>query len=60
MASNLFGPGNTLTRTADDIRAEQNRAMDADARQQRAAAAAGRDSRSIGTTRRVRDDTDEM
>jgi len=61
MASNLFGPGNKAERSAADIKAAQDKAMAADARQQHAAAAAGRDSRSIGVTRvAVRDDADEM
>jgi hypothetical protein len=51
MASNLFGPGNRAERSAQDIQAAQDVARAADARQQRAAAAAGRDRRSIGTTR---------
>jgi hypothetical protein len=50
MASNLFGPG-TTGRSAQDIRDEQAKARAADARQQRAAAAAGRDRRSIGAKR---------
>ena len=60
MASNLFGPGVHMGRTAQEIRAEQDTARTADAQRQRAAAAAGPDRRSIGVTRRVRDDTDEM
>ena len=53
MASNLFGPGNADSgRTAADIQREQDTARTADAQRQRAAAAAGRDSRSIGSTRK--------
>ncbi len=51
MASNLFGPGNKAERTAADIKAAQDAARAADARQRAAAAAAGRDRRSIGRTR---------
>jgi hypothetical protein len=51
MASNLFGPGTQTGRTAADIKADQDRARAADGRRQRAAAAAGPDRRSIGTTR---------
>ncbi len=51
MASNLFGPGNKTGRTAQDIKAAQDAARAADAQRQRAAAAAGRDRRSIGSTR---------
>ena len=51
MASNLFGPGTTAGRSKDELRAEQDRARAEDARRQRAAAAAGRDRRSIGTKR---------
>ena len=51
MASNLFGPGNKAERTAQDIKAGQDAARAADARQQRAATAAGRGSRSIGGKR---------
>ena len=61
MASNLFGPGTSAGRSADEIRAAQNSARADDDRQHRAGAAAGRDSRAIGITRRpVRDDADEM
>ena len=51
MASNLFGAGTKSERSADDVKAGQATAKAADARQQRAAAAAGRDRRSIGITR---------
>ncbi len=51
MASNLFGPGTSTGRTARDIKAEHDAARAGAARQERAAAAAGRDRRSIGTTR---------
>ncbi|WP_433302287.1 hypothetical protein ACQP2F_08620 [Actinoplanes sp. CA-030573] len=52
MASNLFGPGNsTGRRSAHEIRDAQDAARAADARQRRAAAAAGRDRRSIGGKR---------
>ena len=51
MASNLFGPGNRTERSPQDIQAAQDAARAADARQQRAAATAGRGSRSIGATR---------
>ncbi len=50
MASNLFGPGTSTGRTAQDIKAAQDAARAADAQRQRAAAA-GRDRRSIGGTR---------
>jgi hypothetical protein len=61
MASNLFGPGTLTGPSARQIKADYDRARAEDARQQHAAAAAGRDSRSIGVTRRTaRDDTDEM
>jgi hypothetical protein len=51
MASSLFGPGTKAERTAQDIKAAQDAAKAADARSQRAAAAAGRDRRSIGGKR---------
>ncbi len=51
MASNLFGPGTSTGRTAAEIKAAQDAAKAADAQRQRAAAAAGRDRRSIGGTR---------
>lgn len=53
MASNLFGRGTTAERSAREIKANQDaaRAADAIADRKRAAAAAGRDRRSIGTTR---------
>jgi hypothetical protein len=51
MASNLFGPGTKSERSAADIKAAQDAARAADARQQRAAAAAGRGSRSVGGKR---------
>ncbi|MCO8276515.1 hypothetical protein M1L60_38655 [Actinoplanes sp. TRM 88003] len=51
MASSLFGPGNKAERSAQDIKAAQDAARAADERQARAAAAAGRDRRSIGRTR---------
>jgi hypothetical protein len=51
MASNLFGPGHRAERSADDIKAAQDAAKAADAARQRAAAAAGRDRRSIGAKR---------
>jgi hypothetical protein len=51
MPSNLFGAGNKSERSAQDVKADQDAARGADTRQQRAAAAAGRDRRSIGTNR---------
>ncbi len=51
MASNLFGPGTKAERSPQDIKAAQDAARAADARQQRAASAAGRDRRSIGGKR---------
>jgi hypothetical protein len=61
MASNLFGPGRSTGRSAQEIKAAQDRARAEDAARVRAAAAAGRDSRSIGVSRRAtRDDADEM
>jgi hypothetical protein len=51
MASNLFGPGRSTGRSAREIKAEQDAAQAADAQRQRAAAAAGRDRRSIGSKR---------
>jgi len=52
MASNLFGPGRAGTeRSAAEIKREQDAARAADAKRQRAAAAAGRDRRSIGGKR---------
>lgn len=51
MASNLFGPGNRAERSAQDIKAAQDAARAADQKRQRAAAAAGRDRRSIGRAR---------
>jgi hypothetical protein len=51
MASNLFGPGRPTGSTAQDITAAQDAARAADTRRERAAAAAGRDRRSIGVTR---------
>jgi hypothetical protein len=54
MPSNLFGCGTTPERSADDVKAVQDQARAADSRTTRAAAAAGRDSRSIGTTRSPR------
>jgi hypothetical protein len=51
MASNQFGPGRPTGRTAKDIADEQAKALAEDARRQAAAAAAGRDRRSIGRTR---------
>lgn len=51
MASNLFGPGSRTERSAADIKAAQDAARAADEQRQRAAAAAGRDRRSIGTSR---------
>jgi len=61
MASNQFGPsGAGSERTPAEVRAGQNAARTEDARMQRAAAAAGPDRRSIGVSRMVRDDADEM
>ena len=52
MASNQYGPSRPGTeRTAADIQREQDAARAADAQLQRAGAAAGRDRRSIGSTR---------
>nr|WP_221376890.1 hypothetical protein [Actinoplanes polyasparticus] len=55
MASSLFGPGTKAEPSAQDIKAAQDAARAADARQaiidSRRAAAATRDRRSIGTTR---------
>ena len=52
MASNQFGPSRAGSeRTAADVQAGQDSARAADAQRQRAAAAAGRDRRSIGSTR---------
>jgi hypothetical protein len=51
MASNLFGPNTMTGRTAQQIKAKQDAARAADAQRERTAAAAGRDRRSIGTTR---------
>jgi hypothetical protein len=51
MPSNLFGPGTSTGRTAREIKAEQDAARAADAQRERAAAAAGRDRRSIGAKR---------
>ncbi|MBM2620407.1 hypothetical protein JIG36_33340 [Actinoplanes sp. LDG1-06] len=51
MASSLFGPGTKAERSAQDIKAAQDAARAADARRERAAAAAGRDRRSIGSKR---------
>ncbi len=51
MASNLFGPGTNTGRSAQDIKAAQDAAKATDAQRQRAAATAGRDRRSIGSTR---------
>jgi hypothetical protein len=51
MASNLFGPGSKPERTAQDIVRAQAQARAEDARQRAAAAAAGRDRRSIGRKR---------
>lgn len=48
MASNLFGPGTKTERSAQDIKAAQDAARAADARQHSAASAAGRGRRSIG------------
>jgi len=50
MASNLFGPG-PETRNAQDIADAQAKALAKDAQRQAAAAAAGRDRRSIGRKR---------
>jgi hypothetical protein len=51
MASNLFGPGTPTANRTQDIAAGQARAKADDARQRAAAAAAGRDRRSIGRKR---------
>ncbi len=52
MASNLFGPSRSgFERSAADVKAGQDAARAADTRRQRAAATAGRDRRSIGSTR---------
>jgi hypothetical protein len=56
MPSNLFGPGSgpNTHRSASEVKADQDRARAVDQGRTRAAAAAGRDSRSIGTTRSQR------
>jgi hypothetical protein len=51
MPSNLFGPGSKPERSAHEIKATQDAAKAADESRARAAAAAGRDRRSIGTKR---------
>ena len=51
MASNLFGPGTNNWRSAQDIKDAQDAARAADELRERAAAAAGRDRRSIGGKR---------
>ncbi|WP_249999966.1 hypothetical protein [Actinoplanes sp. M2I2] len=52
MASNQFGPSHAGSeRSAADIQRDQDNARAADTQRQRAAAAAGRDRRSIGSTR---------
>ena len=52
MASNLFGPGRAGSeRSTAEVQAAQNANRTADARREHAAAAAGRDRRSIGSTR---------
>jgi hypothetical protein len=52
MSSNLFGSGGPyMGRTADDIKADQRRAMAEDAGKERTAAAV-RDRRAIGVTRK--------